>query len=91
MTGRTRRKSVPLSAATSPAADGSLPLRRRDAREGELVDKTGRLMMETELGRHFGVGRITIRNAMVHEGMFARTRGRGAFLRSNQPEKWVAY
>ena len=49
-------------------------------------------MTEAELGRHFGVSRITIRNAispLVNEGMFARTRGRGTFLRSNQPENWV--
>lgn len=49
-------------------------------------------MTEAELGRHFGVSRITIRNAitpLVEEGMFARTRGRGTFLRSNQPENWI--
>lgn len=49
-------------------------------------------MTEAELGRHFGVSRITIRNAitpLVDEGMFARARGRGTFLRSNQPENWV--
>jgi GntR family transcriptional regulator len=65
---------------------------RRQVRDGELIDKTGRLMTEAELGRHFGVSRITIRNAitpLVDEGMFARTRGRGTFLRSNQPENWV--
>jgi GntR family transcriptional regulator len=65
---------------------------RREVREGGLIDKSGRLMTEAELGRHFGVSRITIRNAispLVDEGMFARTRGRGTFLRSNQPENWV--
>lgn len=65
---------------------------RRQVKEGELVDESGRLMTEAELGKHFGVSRITIRNAispLVDEGMFARTRGRGTFLRSNQPENWV--
>src|SRR6478672_5848456 len=99
MTGRTRKKLVPLSAATPPVAAGSAPLHiqiresiRRQVREGELIDENGRLMTEAELGRHFGVSRITIRNAispLVDEGMFARSRGRGTFLRSNQPENWV--
>jgi GntR family transcriptional regulator len=97
---RTRKKPTPLSAATPvDAASGSAPLHiqiretiRRQVREGHLIDKNGRLMTEAELGRHFGVSRITIRNAispLVSEGMFARTRGRGTFLRSNQPENWV--
>lgn len=99
MTAHPRKKPVPPSAATPPAAAGSAPLHiqiresiRRQVREGELIDKNGRLMTEAELGRHFGVSRITIRNAispLVNEGMFARTRGRGTFLRSNQPENWV--
>ena len=100
MTARTRKKPVPLSAsAAAAAAVGSVPLHiqireaiRRQVRDGQLIDKTGRLMTEAELGRHFGVSRITIRNAispLVSEGMFARTRGRGTFLRSNQPENWV--
>jgi GntR family transcriptional regulator len=85
--------------AAPEAADNSVPLHiqvretiRRQVRDGELIDKSGRLMTEAELGRHFGVSRITIRNAispLVDEGMFARTRGRGTFLRSNQPENWV--
>ena len=65
---------------------------RRQVRAGELIDATGRLMTEAELGKHFGVSRITIRHAirpLVDEGLFARTRGRGTFLRSNQPENWV--
>ena len=65
---------------------------RRQAISGELVDETGRLMTEEELVKHFGVSRITIRNAirpLVEEGMFARERGRGTFLRSNQPENWI--
>src|SRR5436190_1044639 len=100
MTGRIRKKPAPLSAATPSAAPaGSVPLHiqiresiRRQVRDGELIDEAGRLMTEAELGRHFGVSRITIRNAispLVNEGMFARTRGRGTFLRSNQPENWV--
>src|SRR5512144_2146471 len=99
MTAHTRKKPAPLSAAPSAAAEGSVPLHiqireaiRRQVRDGELIDESGRLMTEAELGRHFGVSRITIRNAitpLVTEGMFARTRGRGTFLRSNQPENWV--
>jgi GntR family transcriptional regulator len=103
MTGRIRKKPAALSAAApataAAASTGSVPLHiqiresiRRQVREGELIDKSGRLMTEAELGQHFGVSRITIRNAiapLVSEGMFARTRGRGTFLRSNQPEHWV--
>jgi GntR family transcriptional regulator len=93
------RKKTEMAAAAAEAADNSVPLHiqvretiRRQARDGTLIDKSGRLMTEAELGRHFGVSRITIRNAispLVDEGMFARTRGRGTFLRSNQPENWV--
>jgi GntR family transcriptional regulator len=65
---------------------------RRRVQEGELVDESGRLMTEAELVKHFGVSRVTIRNAikpLVDEGMFERGRGRGTFLRSNQPENWM--
>lgn len=65
---------------------------RRQVKAGKLIDESGRLMTEAELGKHFGVSRITIRNAikpLVDEGMFERERGRGTFLRSNQPENWV--
>ena len=65
---------------------------RRQVKAGRLIDESGRLMTEAELGKHFGVSRITIRNAikpLVDEGMFERERGRGTFLRSNQPENWV--
>ena len=65
---------------------------RRQVKGGELVDKSGRLLTEAELVKHFGVSRVTIRNAirpLVDEGMFARERGRGTFLRSNKPENWV--
>jgi GntR family transcriptional regulator len=98
MAVRTKRTVKSGNEGASTSGD-SLPLHiqvretiRRQVRDGELVDKTGRLMTEAELGRHFGVSRITIRNAispLVDEGMFARTRGRGTFLRSNQPENWV--
>jgi GntR family transcriptional regulator len=99
MSTRPRKTTeIPVNAAAE-AADNSVPLHiqvretiRRQVRDGELIDKSGRLMTEAELGRHFGVSRITIRNAispLVDEGMFARTRGRGTFLRSNQPENWV--
>jgi GntR family transcriptional regulator len=97
MSFSTRRKR----AETKPDASGesSIPLHiqiretiRRDVRDGNLIDESGRLMTEAELGRHFGVSRITIRHAiapLVDEGMFARSRGRGTFLQSNQPENWV--
>lgn len=65
---------------------------RRQVRDGELVDGSGRLLTEAELVKHFGVSRVTIRSAirpLVDEGMFARSRGRGTFLRSNKPENWV--
>ena len=98
MPARTRK--TPEKPNGSPLVpESSVPLHvqvretiRREVREGGLIDKTGRLMTEAELGRHFGVSRITIRNAispLVEEGMFARSRGRGTFLQSNQPENWV--
>jgi GntR family transcriptional regulator len=65
---------------------------RRHVRKGELVDESGRLMTEAELVKHFGVSRITIRSALqplVSEGILSRQRGRGTFLRSNEPEHWV--
>lgn len=98
MTVNTRKKSQGPTGGTT-TTEVSIPLHmqiretiRRQVREGELIDETGRLMTEAELGRHFGVSRITIRNAiapLVNEGMFARSRGRGTFLQSNQPENWV--
>src|SRR5436309_5654241 len=88
-----------MTGAQQPAEAASRPLHiqvrdtiRRQVRAGELIDKSGRLMTEAELGKHFGVSRITIRNAikpLVDEGMFERERGRGTFLRTNQPENWV--
>ncbi len=88
-----------MSNAGEPEEASSMPLHiqvretiRRQVKVGELIDKTGRLMTEAELGKHFGVSRITIRNAikpLVDEGMFERERGRGTFLRTNQPENWV--
>lgn len=65
---------------------------RRQAMDGEIVDENGRLRTETELVRHFGVSRVTIRNAiapLVAEGMFDRSRGRGTFLRTARCEQWV--
>lgn len=65
---------------------------RRQVRNGELIDESGRLMTEAELVKHFGVSRITIRNAiqpLVAQGIFSRERGRGTFLRSNEPEHWA--
>ena len=75
-----------MSSAGEPEQASSMPLHiqvretiRRQVKVGELIDKTGRLMTEAELGKHFGVSRITIRNAikpLVDEGMFERERGR---------------
>ena len=65
---------------------------RRRVRKGELVGESGPLLTEAELVKLFGVSRVTIRHAispLVEEGMFARERGRGTFLRSNEPENWV--
>ncbi len=86
-------------AAALGDADAGTPLHsrvreaiRRQVRAGELIDESGRLMTEAELVKHFGVSRITIRNAiqpLVAEGIFSRERGRGTFLRSNEPEHWA--
>ena len=84
-------------ASAGPVSRGPLHIQiretiRRQVRDGELVDASGRLLTEAELVKHFGVSRVTIRNAirpLVEEGMFARERGRGTFLRSNKPENWV--
>jgi GntR family transcriptional regulator len=84
-------------ASTGPEIQAPLHIRiretiRRQVRGGELVDESGRLLTEAELVKHFGVSRVTIRNAirpLVDEGLFARERGRGTFLRSNKPENWV--
>jgi GntR family transcriptional regulator len=97
MSTRARRKTELVNDAAPSASTVPLHIQvretiRRQVKDGALIDKTGRLMTEAELGRHFGVSRITIRNAispLVDEGMFARARGRGTFLRSNQPENWV--
>jgi GntR family transcriptional regulator len=99
MIARNHKRPASPANSTIVTPDSSVPLHiqvretiRREVKEGSLIDKTGRLMTEAELGRHFGVSRITIRNAispLVDEGMFDRTRGRGTFLRSNQPENWV--
>jgi hypothetical protein len=93
---RPRRSTMRAHPPTAqfPAACTSRSARPSAARSrtAKLIDKTGPPDDEAELGRHFGVSRITIRNAispLVDEGMFARARGRGTFLRSNQPENWV--
>jgi GntR family transcriptional regulator len=90
--GETLAGEQPPEAASRPLHIQVRETIRRQVRAGELIDKAGRLMTEAELGKHFGVSRITIRNAikpLVDEGMFDRERGRGTFLRSNQPENWV--
>lgn len=59
---------------------------------GDLVDEEGRLKTEAELVEIFDVSRVTIRNAiapLVEEGVFARKRGNGTFLRTNVQESWV--
>lgn len=64
---------------------------RQKALDGVLVDGDGRLRTENELSNIFGVSRITVRNALralVDEGLFSRTRGRGTFLRSPGIENW---
>jgi len=65
---------------------------RQEVLEGSLVDENGKMPTEAELVERFGVSRVTIRNALqplVEEGMFVRERGRGTFLKTNQPENWV--
>jgi GntR family transcriptional regulator len=65
---------------------------REQALSGQLVDENGRLKTEAELVEHFGVSRVTIRNALaplVAEGLFERTPRRGTFLKSNRSEQWV--
>jgi GntR family transcriptional regulator len=65
---------------------------RRQALSGELVDANGRLKTEAELVRHFGVSRVTIRNALaplVAEGLFERSPRRGTFLKTNRSEQWI--
>lgn len=84
-----------MTAATGPREPLHVQVRnaiRRGVEDGGLVDASGRLMTEAELGERFGVSRITIRNAirpLVEAGMFARERGRGTFLRANRPEGWM--
>src|SRR3954454_8806181 len=95
----TREAQITKRSAALGDTDEGAPLHsrvreaiRRQVRNGELVDESGRLMTEAELVKHFGVSRITIRNAiqpLVAEGIFSRERGRGTFLRSNEPERWA--
>src|SRR3954467_5770712 len=97
--GVTRDSQIAKRAAALGDANEGAPLHsrvreaiRRHVRNGELIDESGRLMTEAELVKHFGVSRITIRNAiqpLVAEGIFSRERGRGTFLRSNEPEHWA--
>ncbi|MFG1237720.1 GntR family transcriptional regulator [Xanthobacter autotrophicus DSM 597] len=95
----TKGKSAREANGTKSGGAGATPLHiqvrdaiRSQVREGKLIDADGRLMPEAELVKHFGVSRITIRHAiqpLVEEGMFARERGRGTFLKSNEPENWL--
>lgn len=64
---------------------------RQNAVDGVLIDSNGRLSTENELIEIFRVSRITVRNALralVDEGLFSRTRGRGTFLQSPGIENW---
>ncbi len=55
---------------------------------GELVPGT-KLPRELDLSRHFGVSRVTLRQALSileKEGLLSRERRRGTFVRETQPE-----
>ncbi|WBU62141.1 GntR family transcriptional regulator [Paracoccus albus] len=87
------------AAGANPPYEAGVPLHaqvreriRRHAMGGDLIDENGRLMPEPELVKHFGVSRVTVRQALaplVAGGMFERTPGRGTFLRGNLSERWV--
>jgi GntR family transcriptional regulator len=65
---------------------------RHEALNDKIVDANGKMPTEFEFVKRFGVSRITIRNALqtlVEEGLLVRERGRGTFLKTNQPENWV--
>lgn len=65
---------------------------RKGVMDGSLVDENGKMPTEAELVERYKVSRVTIRNALqalVDEGMFIRERGRGTFVKTNQPENWV--
>ena len=73
MVVRTRNKAGDVKEDAQTSSESSLPLHiqvretiRRQVKDGELIDKTGRLMTEAELGRHFGVSRITIQIGRAH-------------------------
>lgn len=93
------KTSQPPAAGALPPYEAGVPLHaqvreriRRHALDGELIDENGRLMPEAELVHHFGVSRVTIRQALaplVSGGLFERTPGRGTFLRGNLSERWV--
>lgn len=63
----------------------------------EIRDRTypedGPIPSEMEIGRQFGVSRITVRKALdrlEREGMIDRQRGRGTFVRNRGPQEHVA-
>lgn len=85
-------KTPPTFSAKRPLHAQIRDLIKQKALSGELVDANGQLKTEAELVEHFGVSRVTIRNALaplVESGMFDRTPGRGTFLQSNLSEKWT--
>ncbi len=65
---------------------------RYELLNGDLVDANGKIPTEAEICKHYGVSRITVRNAiqsLVDEGLLTRERGRGTFLRSNKVVSWI--
>lgn len=65
---------------------------REEIRNRHLVGKDGKVPTEAELSKRFNVSRITVRTALqslVDEGLLTRERGRGTFLKNNQPENWA--
>lgn len=64
---------------------------RKEVIQRTLVDENGKMATEYALMNHFGVSRVTIRNALkmlVDEGVIVREKGRGTFLKVNHPENW---
>jgi GntR family transcriptional regulator len=92
-------KKPPVPPNNAIVFDNGIPLHlqvrdiiRYEALNDKIVDANGKMPTEFELVKRFGVSRITVRNALqtlVDEGLLVRERGRGTFLKTNQPENWV--